>query len=279
MPGFISNPNGTAAQPESSTMIQIGFLYPLNYQFIVAHAMSLAQIFQWLPIGLADGLGLQQQQVVVQSLVPLDTTQTLGYITTLAYVYIPENMVNTLALDLHVPTAPIYHNPSTPVNTLMNYINPAIPLTPGSTLTGSEATGTGGNKAATTSAPTDNGPFNEAAQKPSSSTVKSTAGIATGVVGAAAAYGAAMFFIARRYKRRRQSHRRTSSLLNPSEMMQSGSPALPGGSNAFMAGGRTSPGEAAHDRYSRGSGRSAGNSARTQLISAPMMAENSLGWN
>ncbi|CAM6002787.1 unnamed protein product [Sphagnum balticum] len=91
-------------------------------------------------------------------------------------------------------------------------------------------------------------------------------------IGGSAVYGVAMFLIARRYKKRKQAHRRSSSLTG-GEMRQTGSPALMGG--AYMSGGHTSPG---HDRNSRGSGRT-GNSARTAQISAPMMAENSLGWN
>lgn len=214
----------------------------------------------------------------MQSLVPLDTNAQLGYITTLALAYIPENMVSTLGLDLHIPASALYNNAVPGIYSLMNFIDPAIPLTPGSTLTGSEATGTGSGNSATSTSSTNGGVFNTAEQNASPSVVKSTAGIAAAAIGGAAAYGAAMFFIARRYKRKKQSHRRTSSLMNPSEMRQSGSPALFGG-GAIMSGGRASPGGATHDRNSRGSGRSAGNSARTQQISAPMMAENSLGWN
>jgi hypothetical protein len=261
-------------------LIQIGFLFPLNYKFVVNNPYTSSQIFDWLPQGLSDGLALRQDQVTMQSLVPLDTTAQLGYITTLALAYIPSSMVSTLGLDLHIPTAPIYNNAVAGINTLMNYIDPAIPLTPGQTLGGSAATGTGSGSSATSTSSTDGGVFNTAQQNASPSVVKSTAGIAAAAIGGAAAYGAAMFFIARRYKRKKQNHRRTSSLMNPSEMRQSGSPALFGGANAVMSGGRISPGTAAtHDRNSRGSGRSAGNSARTQQISAPMMAENSLGWN
>jgi len=110
---------------------------------------------------------------------------------------------------------------------------------------------------------------------------KNTVAIVLGASGAAAAYGVAMFFIARRYKKKKQSHRRSSSIMSNSEMRQSGSPAtLLTGANQFMSGGRSSPEYGTNnDRNSRGSGRSAGNSARTQQISAPMMAENSLGWN
>lgn len=159
----------------------------------------------------------------------------------------------------------------------MNYINVAVPLTPGDTLANS-ATNTGSGAAATSSAASggnNNAVFNNVNQNTSPKTTGTTVGIVTAGVGVAAAYGAAMFLIARRYKKRRLSHRRSSSVLNPAEMRQSGSPALLGGAGAFMSGGRTTPG---HDRNSRGSGRT-GNSARTQQISAPMMAENSLGWN
>jgi hypothetical protein len=212
----------------------------------------------------------------MHSLLPLDTTSQLGYITTIALAYIPSNMFNTLALELHAPQSALYTNEDTSVSTLMNYINVAVPLTPGDTL-GNSATGTGSGAAATSNAASgnNNAVFNQVNQNTSPKTTGTTVGIVTAGVGMAAAYGAAMFLIARRYKKRRLSHRRSSSVLNPAEMRQSGSPALLGGAGAFMSGGRTTPG---HDRNSRGSGRT-GNSARTQQISAPMMAENSLGWN
>jgi len=276
LPRVISNPNVTA-QPEDTTQIQLGFLFALNYKFIVDNPMSSAQIFEYLPLGISDGLGLKKDQVTMHSLVPLDTTQMLNYITTLALVYIPSNMVSTLSLDLHIPTTAIYNNDDPSVNTLMNYINPAIPLTPGSNMETGGTTGTAGGNEPSSSSPSGNGnsvfgDTNEQNQSPGKT--GATAGIAMVAIGGAAAYGAAMFLIARRYKKRKQSHRRSSSVLHGGEMRQSGSPALMGG-GAFMSGGRTTPG---YDRNSRGSGRT-GNSARTQQISAPMMAENSLGWN
>jgi len=258
------------------TLIQIGFFKPLNYYFVAMNSYSAAQIFKYLPQGLSTGLRLGDDQVVMHSLQPLDTTQTLGYMTTLAMAYIPDNMVNTLSLDLHIPDAPIYtadQNPS--VTSLVNYINPAIPLQPGSNVPLGSSTGSGASSSATGNSG-NSGVFDTNAQNTSPTVKSTTAGIAVGCVGAAAAYGAAMFFIARRYKRRKQTHRRSSSIMSNSEMRQSGSPALMGGANAFMSGGRTTPGDMPNDRNSRGS---AGNSARTQQISAPMMAENSLGWN
>jgi hypothetical protein len=276
IPQVISNPNTTVAKPEDSTLVQLGFQYALNYIFVVQNPKAAAQIFQFLPLGLANGLALDPSEVFMQSLLPLDTTSELGFITTIALAYIPSSMYNTLALELHLPQSALYTNDDTSVNTLMNYLNVAVPLTPGSTL-GNSATGTGSGASATSSTASgnNNAVFNTPNQNTSAKTTGTTAAIVAGGVGAAAAYGAAMFLIARRYKKRKLSHRRSSSVLNPAEMRQSGSPALLGGAGAFMSGGRTTPG---HDRNSRGSGRT-GNSARTQQISAPMMAENSLGWN
>jgi hypothetical protein len=215
----------------------------------------------------------------MHSLVPYDTSASLGYITTLAYAYIPTNLVDTLQLAVRTPLSAIYNTDDSSVNTLTGYINPAISILSGSTLssTGSTASGTGSSSSATSSSANDGGIFSTSQQNTSTAVKGTTAGIAVGAVGAAAAYGAAMFFIARRYKKKKQGHRRASSLQNPAEMYQAGSPALTGG--AFMSGGRQTPGLTPDDRNSRGSGRSAGNSARTQQISAPMMAENSLGWN
>ncbi|KAF8858527.1 hypothetical protein BDZ45DRAFT_591112, partial [Acephala macrosclerotiorum] len=239
--------------------------------------MSSAQIFQYLPQGVADGLGLKQEMVVMKSLIPMDTTQQLRFITTLAQMYIPSNMVSTLSLDIHIPTAAIYNNADQSINTLVSYINPAIPIMAGSTLGSTSTSGTGSGSAATSSSASgnNNNVFDPQTQNTSSKVSGTTAGIALAAIGGSAAYGVAMFLVARRYKRRKTSHRRSSSVMNPSEMRHSGSPALMGGAGAFMSGGRTTPG---HDRNSRGSGRT-GNSARTAQISAPMMAENSLGWN
>lgn len=277
MPQVISPSTGTPDAPADSTLIQLGFLYALNYDFVVSNTMSSAQIFTYLPEGIATGLGLDLDQITMHSLVPYDTRKQLGFVTTLAYAYIPTSMVNTLQLAVKTPVSEIYNNPSGSVNTLMNYINPAIPILAGSTLAGSAASGTGAASAATSTTAVNNGVFDPSTQNTSASVKGATAGIALGAVGGAAAYGVAMFFIARRYKKRKQAHRRSNSVINPAEMMQSGSPALTGG--VMMSGGRQSPDYNRDSRGSRGSGRSNGNSARTAQISAPMMAENSLGWN
>lgn len=212
----------------------------------------------------------------MHSLVPLDTTQQMNYITTLALAFIPSNLVSTLSMDIHLPNAPMYKNEDSSINTLMNYINPAIPILSSQRLdAGSSNTGSGADPVPSNPSGNNNSPLggDTTQQTQSAGKTGATAGIAMAAIGGSVAYGAAMFLIARRYKKKKQSHRRSSSLTNAGEMRQSGSPALMGG--ALMSGGRDSPG---HERDSRGSGRT-GNSARTQQISAPMMAENSLGWN
>jgi len=263
--------------PEDSTLIQVGFNYSLNYAFVVANSNSSAQIFMYLPMGLAYGLSIKEEQITMRSLNPYDTQNTLGFITTLATAYIPSNMVDTLQQSLHQALSALYENPDPSVYQLMQYINPTIPLIPGGAIIGGTA-GASGTGAATsaTAVAGGGGVFNTDSQNSSPSTKTAAAAAAVGAISAAAAYGAAMFFIARRYKKRRSLHRRSSSIMSPSQMRFTGSPALMGG--AVMSGGRGTPG-LQNGRESRGSGRSAGNSARTVEISAPMMAENSLGWN
>lgn len=269
--------------PANTTLCQIGFLYPLNYKFVLAHPQSQRQIFKYLPQGIADGLEIPLEDVTMQTLRAYDTTEDLKYITTLALFFIPSEQMDLLQLYLHTPTHPIYNNSNPSVNTIMSMINPAIPLK-------------GDNALGTPSAPDSS---SEDASNPSttpivdegvpiggvdnSSPVRArSVGIAAGVVVGAAAYGAAMFFVARRYRKRKQSHGRSPSMLS--------SPVLSGASHdymgvantALMSGGRgdgtrsLTPHNGYYGRNSRGSGHS-GSTGRQ--ISAPVMAENSLGWN
>lgn len=214
-------------------------------------------------------MDLDSNATVIRDLQPYDTSSTLGYITTLAMAYVPTGMVDTLALAITTPGSQLYNNPDSSVNTLMSMINPSIPLVAGGSSTGASGTETGSSASASSSA-TDSG----APLSGSSSSVKaSAAAIGVGAVAAAAAYGAAMFFVAKRYKKRKSMHQRASST-DVGAMAERN-----GGMRAFMSGGRSdgyrsvTPG----GRNSQNSGRSG--SARTQMISAPVMAENSLGWN
>ena len=270
-------------------MINIGFREGYNYQFVVSDNRAAAQIFKLLPEALAYGGQFDISKAVVKKLFPLDTQGSLGYITTVAQVTYPKSMVQALSVDIQLPNSRLYNNPSQLIYNLTQQINPAIPLTgavgsEGGGSSGGDTTGSTDTNSAgggSNSDPFSSNSGNTGGQ--SSSQRGTTAGIVSGAVAVAAAYGVVMFVIARRYKRKKQSHRRASSISSPSEMGEApgrGSPALMGG--ALLSRDFTSSYGAvqAGERNSHGSGRSGmGNSGRTQFISAPVAAENSLGWN
>jgi hypothetical protein len=279
LPKVIAPPGGVPNAPNDSILIQIGFEYGLNYPFVVESGTAVAQIFSYLPEGIAHGIYIEPQVVVMQYLQPYNTLGSLGYIKTLAMAYIPRNMVSPLQLGLTNPNSAIYNHPNPSVKTLMSMIDPSIPVladqNPGG---GSPPNGDGASSAGTDGngqgAPIGSDEDSSAPVRPSS------VAVAVGAVAGAAIYGAAMFLVARRYKKKRAAHQRSSS------MMDSGEPRAVGEDSALMTGGRRSAGHGgwrsttppdAQGRDSRNSGRTGG-SGRT-YISPPVMAENSLGWN
>lgn len=269
-------------KPEDSTMIQISFLFAENYEFIATQPLAAAQIFHLLPQALAHGgnFNLDENTIVMHSIVPYDTLDPLEYITSQALVYYPSEGIEQLRLDIKSPNSALYNHENELVRNLTKEINPAIDIILGSTLEGDNNNGGDGGYPSDTGAP-NNDPFNSPGNPggASGSQKGMAAGIAVGAASVAGAYGAAMFIIARRYKKKKQAHKRSSSVASYSDMRQSGSPALMGG--ALLSRDFTGYGAAAGNmRDSRGSGRSGGNtSARTANISAPVAAENSLGWN
>jgi hypothetical protein len=263
--------------PDDTVEIQIAFLYGLNYGFVAITPKAAAQVLKTLPELLSYQGGFDQSKVVVRRLVPYDTTQPLGYVTMLAIATYPKWNVDALRMDMHIPTAPLWNNPNALAFNMSMEINTSIDILLGSTLEWTP-NGVGGGS---TSTPGPNDVFSggEGGSDQSPAQKGMTAGIAVGAVFISAAYGGAMFIIARRYKKKKQSHHRSSSVTNPSTMRQTGSPALMGG--ALLSRDFTSSyGGVAGGRDSQGSGRSGGNnSGRTAYISAPVAAENSLGWN
>lgn len=264
-------------------LIQIGFLKGYNYPFIVRNNKAAAQIFTLLPKALADAAGFDISKAQVKRLVPLDTQSSLGYITTCAVVTYPISMVQALSVDITLPNSALYNHPDQLIYNLTQQINPAIPIMLGAypegtdpdAGSGSDSSGGGGSNSDPFS--TDGGSDGQ-----SSAQRGTTAGIVSGAVAVAAAYGVVMFVVARRYKRKKQAHRRASSISNPSDMGQSGtaSPALMGGALLSRDFTNTYGAVPPSGRDSHGSGRSGmGASGRTQYISAPVAAENSLGWN
>jgi hypothetical protein len=231
--------------------------------------MSISQIFLYVPQGVAYGLEIPNGEVVMDSLRPYNLGSGAEYVTTLALAYVPEDMVNLLSLELHNRNSRLYNNPDESVNTIMSMLDPTIPLDAGQGLgvlpTDGDGSDDGQNNSDDAAGPGGSG-GSSSAVRPSS------IGIGVGVVCGAAVCGAGMFFVSRRYRNKIREHRRSSSVSegeyrdSPHDSaMMSGARDDGYGSTTPYAGGRIS--------------QTSGGSARTQMISAPVMAENSLGWN
>ena len=280
VPLHIYPPNGAGKRPDNTELIQIGFLYPLNYDFVVGHPASQQQIFKYLPMGIAWGLQIDIENVTMQSLNAYDTTQDLHYITTLALAWVPNGLVDSLGLLVRTPTSRFYHTPDNSTNTLLAMINTGLPINGDNSTDGGDSTAFGAVPTSTNTMKDGGAPVGGGIG--SSNPVRaSSVGIACGVAAGAAAYGAAMFFVARRYRKRRQSHIRSPSMFSSPVMSHVGPDA--GAGAALMSGGvgdHRSP-SPYRDEDARGPSRGSGRSASTgrQQISAPVMAENSLGWN
>lgn len=125
-PLIITPPNGKIpTQPVGSTLVQVGFLHDLNYQFVVSHGLSIAQIFDYLPQGIAYGLNASVDQIIMQSLAPYETDE---YTSTVARVFVPSTDVDLLGLELHAPSSILYNNPDSSISSLFSLVDPAIPL-------------------------------------------------------------------------------------------------------------------------------------------------------
>jgi hypothetical protein len=271
---MIQPPGGVPDPPSNGSLIQVGFNYGLNYGFVAQNPTAISQIFAFLPQGIAYGLSIDPSLVKMHALMPYDTSKDLGYMTTLAQAYIPADLMNQLQLDLHTPVSNIYGNPSSSIRTLMSMVNPSLPIQPGAALDGEQTQVE--NPAATTLASAGDGaPIG--GDSGASQPVRGTSvGIGVGATAGAALYAAAMIYVARRYRKRRQSHQRSSSVpaAGP-EMSQYGS--VGGGMGGYWMSGANNEGSPRGSRNSAGSSNS--RSVREQGISAPVMSENSLGWN
>lgn len=288
MPRFVQPAGGMPTAPPNTTLIQVGFNYGLNWPFVVSTDNSANQIFTYLPMGIANDLGLKVEDIKMAGLMPYDTTTQMNYITTLAQAYIPSYLVDQLRLDLLTPASAAYRNPNAQVRMLMSMINPTMPILPGANMDSSSKPKSANNPQASDSGKGSGGaPIG--GDSGSSQSVKGTSvGIGVGAVCGAAVYAAAMVYVARRYRKKRASHKRASSVPTTGEMTQRSPGVLSGGGmgSYFMSGanGRGSGitnGRGSGSRNSNGTAGSSSNgrSVRDQGISAPIMAENSLGWS
>lgn len=273
MPYMISPPNAKPPPPDS-VLIQLGFNASLPYEFIAFNTDVVSQIFTFMPLGVSYAVEIDKNQTPITGIGQYDRGTKKGYTTALVFCYIPNDVYKLLATSLTTPQSRLYTNPDQSTFTLMSMIDSSIPLLaggqpvpgggtapypgglPGSGNNGGNGDGTDGDENK------GKGPGGSAG----ATGIKPTAvGIGLGVVGGAALYGAAMFFVARRYRKKRNLHRRSDSLTSG---MGSPTPY-----HDEQRAGSPFAGTTMNDRYS-GAG-----SGRTAQISAPVMAENSLGWN
>ncbi|KAF6234559.1 hypothetical protein HO173_007184 [Letharia columbiana] len=277
VPLILYQNGGPGSQPPNTRLINIAFRFPLNYLFVYNHPISSEQMFHYVPLGICYGLEIDITQITMQSLRAWDTYEDVGYFTTLAIAFVPDGLVDNLALLVSTSASRFYHNPDNSTAFLLSMIDSAIPII-GSNATDGASAPFGNIPTETSSAKNAGAPIGGDIGN-SEHVRASSVGIGVGVACGAAAYGAAMFFVARRYKKRRQSHTRSPSMFSSPVLSHAGPDA--GAGAALMSGAM---GERSASPYydndgragSRGSGRSG--SSRHQ-ISAPVMAENSLGWN
>lgn len=279
MPTVIQPPEGLAPQPVDTTLIQIGFNKSLRYDFVVSHSDSIKQIFGFTPLGVANGLGINPNNITMHALQAFNTLSDAGYITTLALAYVPSNLVNKLSLDIRTASSDLYKNPDTSVNALMSMIDPTIPILAGPADGSMNGYGSGKGGAGTNAG--NQGGSGNLGQQPDNGSSGSKPGtsvaIGVGVVAGAAVYGAAMFYVARRYKRRKQGHVRSSSLQQNSPEMSTDAQYQTLGNSTMTGGMNGQYSDRAESPDSMGS-RNGTTHARQAGISRPIMAENSLGW-
>jgi hypothetical protein len=253
-------------------------LESLNYPFVVNSSVTVAQIFQVLPIAISYALQIPVSDVVVRSLQPYPMST---YTATVALLWVPEDEVNTLQVELLATNSRLYNQQDPTAQQLVELIDPTIPLLSGTSSTTSATTSSGApssnsdsdssSNSQDLSGSLDSGNSNTDSSSDDSTSSSSTSSTAKQVgIGIAAAsgaifYSALMFFGAKRFRRQsaeaqtERGHRRVSSITGE----RTDSPAA--SSLPF----------AVQQSY-RSSKASSGRAVRPQNISAPLMTENSL---
>jgi hypothetical protein len=247
--------------------VQFGFNKDLSWPTVATSMDWPDQIYYYTPIGVSYALAIVQDKVTPFWLGPYDTVTSLGYNTTLIKFYVPSDLVDTLNALRSAPASDLYKQPNTPndkptydqssIKNLFSMLNIDIPLV-AQQPSGSSNPGSGNGQGGGSSGGNGNGNSGDGGASSSSGVRGSAVGIGVGAAAGAAAYAGAMFYVARRYRKRKQLHQRSSSV--PSTSMSEAP------NTGFLSG---------PNRISHNSGRS----NRTAMISAPVMSENSLGWN
>lgn len=249
-------PATTRTPEDDHELITIGFKSELNYRFVVDHALSSAQIFQYLTPALLYPFGNAEEyeNVFVKRLVPY-TADGIDYAITVAEVYFPRDSINAIAQFIITPESLLYRNPDPTQKTLANLIDSRIPL---------KGLDTGANSGSRYGA--SNTIQNGSLDSSSGSAVNNggqIAGIAVGSAAACGIYMSLMLLLFKRYKQKK------NGLMLPDSESDIGSEADNDRSSSFSA------------LFNRSSGSGSGSgtaSGERPKISTPVNASNSLGW-
>lgn len=302
--------------PDGYERIQIGFQYQLNYPFVVSNPLAAAQIYQYLPKGLSHGLNAPIKQMQMVQLEPYSMAG-ISYVVTLAIVDIPKSLVSTLNAQIHTPTSQLYEYPNDAgVKSLMNLIDPSIPLIPdgsstnnnggqafgqpansaggadgsGSSGSGQNGNGNSGNSQgsnsgsnnAGTSSP-DNGSLDSSGPQTSSAKVDSkNVGIVLGSIGGAAAYLGVAFLFLRRYRQAKKPQVSVGAAQRAVAGTGTGVLALAAGRGSPMSQHYYDDASSFDSTASSGNRRHPGIGTMLPVgqprISEPVLSQNSLGW-
>ena len=93
-----------SADTKGMALIQIGFLEPLNYNFVASNMAAAAQIFTLLP----DALALSHREEGKGEVIDLRPRKTSGYISTMARLSYPGDMLDDLRLNIGTPNSDLH---------------------------------------------------------------------------------------------------------------------------------------------------------------------------
>lgn len=188
--------------------MQLGFKYPLNYPFVASNPLAAAQIAEYLPEGVAYGLGLDSSKVQLRYLVPYAMTD---YDATVVRFYLPKKNVDDFVSGIGDPSSLMFSNPNPTIATLMSLIDTSIPTTPEDSTNTNDGSsgGSSGSGGSSSSGPTNGwvGSLDQSMQPSMKSSRASgkTAGISVGTVGGAVAIGSVVAIVLARKRRKRRA--------------------------------------------------------------------------
>ncbi|RPA84063.1 hypothetical protein BJ508DRAFT_324050 [Ascobolus immersus RN42] len=116
-------------RPANSILVRLGFDKHMHYAHLLAHPIAIRQIFEFLPMGIAYGLGLENANATPIHLIqPFHSRRELGYIRTLVFVYIPRSKLEELDNKRYQFRSGLYNNSNRLVRKMMSYLDPTVPL-------------------------------------------------------------------------------------------------------------------------------------------------------